>query len=134
MIENHETHIDPNRNNQSKSQEYSKKSLEPLVNLFHNRRENLTPYMSAIGTGLEGAIKAIEGNQNPDDASKYISGWFKEAQGWFQNIQEKFKNKDPQELMSFLETESKTRPALMFSMSYVAGLIFGRLTKYTKIQ
>jgi hypothetical protein len=117
---------------EGKFKEFGKKGLAPLVDLVHRYQGDITPYLSAIDVGIQGAIDALrnaEGEQ-AEATHQSVAQWFTEAQTWFGGAKEKLSSKSPSDLLNFLETEARQRPAVMFASSYVVGLVVGRLGRH----
>ena len=109
-----------------------KKSLAPLVDLVHRYQGDITPYMSAIDVGIQGAINALRDVQGEEGSTvnQSVAQWFTDAQSWFGGAKEKLASKSSTDLLNFLETEARQRPAVMFASSYVIGLVVGRLGRH----
>ena len=143
-------------NTESKIRDYGKKSLAPMIDLVSKYKGDITPYFSAIGKGLQGAVTALEGNsgmnsgmssgmssdsassmntsssssESSSQADQVVAGWFRDANGWFTGAQEKISSGNAKDLLTYLEAEAAKSPGLMFSTSYVVGLFFGRLGRH----
>lgn len=117
--------------NKDKLKQYGQKSLTPFVNLLHKYKDKFDPYIVAIDKGLKGASTSLA-TTSANEQEKVVEGWFTEAGLWFSNVREKLKAEDSKALLSYLEEQSKTRPLLMFAISFESGLIVGRLGRYLK--
>lgn len=104
---------------------YGKKGLGPFINVLHKYQTEFTPYFSSLSKGLKGGADSLR-DEKSSEAQKQVSQWFLNAADWFSQAQEKLESKDKNEIMNFFEEQSKQRPELMFSSSYIAGLFFGR--------
>lgn len=109
--------------------DYGKKSLGPLIDLVHRYQDDINPYLNALSKGLEAAAGTLNQSES-SEAERMIGNWFSEADNWFKGVQEKIKSTNKKDFMNFLEEEARLRPGIMFSSSYVAGLILGRMGKH----
>jgi hypothetical protein len=113
---------------EDKLKEYGKKSLAPFVDLLHRYKDGANPYMQAIGKGLQGAVDALNSSEvGGEQAEKVVAGWFREAHQWFDGAKEKFSMDDPKDFLNYLEEQSQKNPGIMFSASYIVGMVFGRV-------
>ena len=117
-------------NETSQLQEYGKKSLTPFVDLIHQYRNDITPYLAALGKGLQAACDSFQESEQMPEADRVVSGWFSEMNRWFVGAREKINSSDEKDFLRFLEEEARAHPAAMFSSSYIAGLLFGRMGRH----
>lgn len=117
---------------EGKFKEFGKKGLAPLVDLVHRYQGDITPYLSAIDIGIQGAIDALKNAEGEQGQATHqsVAQWFTDAQSWFGGAKEKLASKSSSDLLNFLETEARQRPAVMFASSYVVGLVVGRLGRH----
>lgn len=114
----------------SKLKDYGQKSLSPFVDLIHRYKGDIGPYISALGKGLQAACDSFESTQEKSVPEKVVSGWFSEVNHWFSTARQKIDSSDEKDFLRFLENEARERPAVMFSSSYIAGLLFGRMGRH----
>lgn len=114
----------------SKLKDYGQKSLSPFVDLVRRYRGDIGPYISALSKGLQAACDSFEGPQQKSEPERVVSGWFREVNNWFTGAREKIETSDEKDFLRFLENEARERPAVMFSSSYIAGLLFGRMGRH----
>lgn len=114
----------------SKLKEYGKKSLSPFVDLIRQYKGDIGPYISALSKGLQAASDAFETPQEKSEPEQVVSGWFREVNNWFTGAREKIESSNEEDFLRFLEEEARARPAVMFSSSYIAGLLFGRMGRH----
>ena len=124
--------------------EYGKKSLSPLINLVSKYKNEISPYFVSIGKGLSGAADSLgnfapEQGENSGDTiqtstnasvEQTVSDWFREAANWFEGANKRLETGSAQELLDYLEEQAKKHPAIMFSSSYIVGLLFGRIGRH----
>jgi hypothetical protein len=118
--------------------DYGKKSLAPLIDLVSKYKGEANPYFSAISKGLKAAVDVykveVGVNTNTDTIAKEVEGvvgnWFQETNDWLEGINKKIQSGNTRELLEYLEEQAKKHPAMMFSVSYVAGLLFGRIGRH----
>jgi hypothetical protein len=125
---------------QNKFKEYGKKSLAPMADLAYKYKGDINPYMTAIGKGLQAAVDSFnqslaesgvdQGASQNNEAEKLVSGFFRDTQDWFNRVQQNLESKNSGDLLTFLESQGRLRPIIMFSSSYVVGLLFGRLGRH----
>ncbi len=108
-----------------KLKDYGKKGLGPFIDVLHKYQGEFAPYFTSLSKGLRGGADALN-EENSPEAQRQVSRWFQEAADLFSQAQEKLQSKDRNEIMNFLEEQSRRKPAFMFSSSYIAGLFFGR--------
>ena len=137
MIDNTEESTASRPNEDSSSNErfsrltdFGKKGLAPVLEVLHRHQGDLGPYISAINRVFEASLKTLD---TPDatDADRAVSGWVQEASSWFSGLKQKFESKNSNDLLTFIQEEAKSRPGLIFAFSYLTGVGFGRLGKYT---
>lgn len=114
----------------TKLKQYGQKSLTPIVDLLHKYKDRFDPYMVAIEKGLQGASTTLLSSSSEQE--RKVEGWFNEAGLWFKNVRDKLNKEDTKELLNYLEEQSRTRPLLMFAVSFESGMILGRLGRYVK--
>ena len=129
-----------NTQQKNKFKEYGKKSLAPMADLAYKYKADIGPYMSAIGKGLQAAVDSFsqslaesgvdKGASQNNEAEKLVSGFFRDTQNWFNRVQQNLESKNSGDLLTFLEGQGRLRPIIMFSSSYVVGLLFGRLGRH----
>ena len=117
-------------NESTQVREYGKKSLAPFVNLIHQYQNDIGPYLAALSKGLQAACDSFQESEQMPEADRVVSGWFSEINRWFLGAREKINTGDQKEFLRFLEEEAKAHPAAMFSSSYIAGLLFGRMGRH----
>jgi hypothetical protein len=108
-----------------KLKDYGKKGLGPFIDVLHKYQGEFTPFFTSLSKGLKGGADALK-EENSSDAQRQVSQWFQEAADLFSQAQEKLQSKNKNEIMDFLEEQSRRKPGFMFSSSYIAGLFFGR--------
>lgn len=114
----------------SQFKEYGKKSLAPFVDLIHQYQNDISPYLSALSKGLQAACDSFQESEQMPEADRVVSGWFNEINRWFVGAREKINSGDEKDFLRFLEDEARAHPAAMFSSSYIAGLLFGRMGRH----
>lgn len=129
-----------NTHQNNKFKEYGKKSLAPIADLAFKYKGDISPYMTAIGKGLQAAVDSFnkslsesgvdQGTAQNNEAEKLVSGFFRDTQDWFNRVQENLESKNSGDLLTFLESQGRLRPVIMFSSSYVVGLLFGRMGRH----
>ena len=112
-----------------KLKEYGKQAYAPLIKVVHKYQGEITPYISALAKGLQGGVDALSGD-SASEADRFVAGWFREASEGLSQARTKLESKDINQLVSFIETQAKDRPSLMFTSSYLTGLFFGRIGRH----
>lgn len=118
--------------------DYGKKSLTPLIDLVSKYKTEVNPYFSALSKGLQAAAEAYK--EEPEtigqadaatrQAEVAIGSWFREANDWLNGINKKIQTGKTNELLDYLEEQAQRHSAMMFSVSYIAGLVFGRVGRH----
>lgn len=113
----------------SKLKDYGKKSLSPLLGLMQKYRGEFNPYFSAISKGIEGGMNVLS-QENATPEERYVGEWFREASAWFGEVRTKLESKNIEDVIAYLEAESRENPGMTFSTSYLAGLFLGRIGRH----
>lgn len=123
--------------NRSDAMNYMKdfgiKGLQPFMGVISRYKVDLRPYLSAIDTGLRAAVSSLN-QESSSEADREISKWFTQASTFITTAGDKLKSQNPTDLWHFFEEEARRQPGLMFSASYVAGLLFGRVGRHVGSQ
>lgn len=114
----------------SRFADYGKKSLMPLVDLLSRYKGDISPYSSSILRAFDGAIQALENNEENESANQRVLGWVRDAREWVNGSTDKLQNGSAKDFITYLEREAERNPGLMFSASYVVGMLFGRVGRY----
>lgn len=112
-----------------KLKEYGKQAYAPLVKVIHKYQGEITPYISALAKGLQGGVDALS-NESASEADRFVAGWFREASEGLSEARTKLESNDINQVVTFIETQAKNRPSLMFTSSYLTGLFFGRIGRH----
>ncbi|MGE3611826.1 MAG: hypothetical protein AB7I27_19715 [Bacteriovoracaceae bacterium] len=115
-----------------------RKGMAPLVDLLLRYKTDINPYVNAFDKALDGAINAFKEatekspnvDQKVDDAERAVQKWIQDVSHWFNGVKDRIKSENPRELLNYLEEQGKARPFVLFSSSYVIGLILGRLGRH----
>lgn len=113
----------------AKLKEYGKQAYAPIVNVLYKYQDEFTPYLGALVKGLQGGAESLN-REGSSEAEKYVSQFFTEAADGLGQASEKLDSKDINSITSFLSEQAERRPSVMFSTSYVAGIILGRLGRH----
>lgn len=112
-----------------KLKEYGKKAFTPLVDVVFKYQDEFTPYFNALIKGLEGGAQRLSA-EGSSDAEKYVSHLFSEAGKGLSQVSQKIDSKDINGITVFLQEQMQKSPSVMFSASYVVGILFGRLGRH----
>ncbi len=113
----------------TKLKEYGMKAYGPIIDVVYKYQDEFTPYFNALIKGLQGGVERLNG-EGANEAEKYVSRFFQEASQSLEGISQKLSSKDINSIKEFLQEQGRARPSIMFSSSYVAGLLFGRLGRH----
>lgn len=113
----------------TKLKEYGFKAYGPLIDVVYKYQDEFTPYLAALVKGLQGARERLN-SENASEAEKYVSHFFQEASQGLEGISQKLSSKDINVIKDYLEEQGRLRPSIMFSSSYIAGLLLGRLGRH----
>lgn len=102
-----------------------KKSLEPVLNLVHRYKDDLNPYLNSLSRGLKAAMDSYQ--TEGSEADKVVSGWINQFNNWFDGLKNTLETKNPQDFLNYIEQQAKAHPGIMFSASYVMGIVMGKL-------
>lgn len=108
---------------------FGRKGLAPIIEVFTKHQGDLTPYVQSIDKALSAAITALN-SESATEADRTVGSWVTQASTWMMSANDRLKSTNPKDLLNFLEEEARTRPGLMFSVSYAAGLLFGRVGRH----
>jgi hypothetical protein len=113
------------------------KGLQGAVDALSTPSSNLQNVASNAGDALGGAIGGSVGEEisssttsSSSEADIAVAGWFREAANWFNGAREKISSGNTKDLLNFVEAEGRRSPGLLFSSSYVAGLVLGRMGRH----
>lgn len=110
--------------------ELGKKGISPFTQILHKYREEVSPFIEAIKTGCEAACKELSSEEaQKKSSSKVVCGWFEEVSTFLEDSNTKLNDNDPKVFISYVKEQSTRHPLLVFSSSYLLGLIAGRLSK-----
>ncbi len=112
---------------------FGRKGLGPIIDVFSKHQGDLNPYLQSIDKALRAAITSLN-EDSSSEADRTVGRWVSGASTWMTGASDKLKTTSPKDLLNFLEEEARSRPALMFSVSYVAGLLFGRVGRHVGSQ
>lgn len=113
--------------------DFGKRGLQPLFGVVSKYRVDLNPYLTALDTGIKAAMSSLN-QESSSEVDREVGKWFNQAAGFLSSAGEKLKSKNPTDLWHFFEEEARSQPGLMFSASYVAGLVLGRLGRHAGTQ
>ena len=132
----------------SKLKDYGQKSLTPILEVFHKYQSDVEPYFTALADGLQSGADALRGSDKVNtvdssissvtqnqaatsrDPKEFVAGWFSDAANWLNTAKDKMKSSDAKALIGYVEEEARKNPGFIFSASYLAGIIFGRLGRH----
>ena len=117
----------------SMMKDFGRKGLGPILEVFTKHQGDLNPYVQSIDKAFSAAITALNA-EGATEADRTIGSWVTQASTWMMSASDKLKSTNPKDLLNFLEEEARARPGLMFSVSYVAGLLFGRVGRHVGSQ
>ncbi|MFA5582780.1 MAG: hypothetical protein WDA09_01085 [Bacteriovoracaceae bacterium] len=109
--------------------ELGRKGITPFSQILHKYKEDVTPFISALKTGCDAACRELSGQENTSKVNQTVCRWFEGAGSMLEESISKLNNEDPKEFFNFIKEQSNKHPAVMFSSSYLLGLIAGRLSK-----
>lgn len=110
--------------------ELGRKGITPFTQILHKYRDEAVPYIGALKKGCDAACKELTSQETEDtNASKTVCRWFEEASSMLENSSAKLSEDDPAIFFNYIKEQSRKHPLLMFSSSYLLGLIAGRLGK-----
>ena len=109
--------------------ELGKKSLEPLVSVLGKHKADFSPYLDALTKALRSGAESLQ-NEQAGEAEKFIGRYFSDGAEWITQYKDKVAGQSPDQVMSFLETEGRKHPAILFGASYFAGIILGRFGRH----
>ena len=112
---------------------FGRKGLAPILEVFTKHQGDLNPYVQSIDKAFSAAITALN-SESATEADRAVGSWVTQASTWMMSASDRLKSTNPKDLLNFLEEEARTRPGLMFSVSYVAGLLFGRVGRHVGSQ
>lgn len=113
----------------TKLKEYGMKAYGPIIDVVYKYQDEFTPYLNALVKGLQGGVERLSA-EGASDAERYVSRFFQEASQSIEGIGQKLASKDVNSIKEFLQEQGRVRPSVMFSSSYIAGLLFGRLGRH----
>lgn len=113
----------------TKLKEYGMKAYGPIIDVVYKYQDEFAPYLNALVKGLQGGVERLNG-EGASEAEKYVSRFFQEASQSIEGIGQKLSSKDINSIKEFLQEQGQVRPSIMFSSSYIAGLLFGRLGRH----
>lgn len=125
-----------------KLKDYGQKSLAPIIEVLHKYQGEIGPYFSAISQGLQGGADALRKPLSDagagaeieaevsSDANRVIAEWFQDAADWLRVARQKIDEPDKEAILNYIQDEARRRPGFIFSASYMAGLLFGRLGRH----
>lgn len=105
------------------------KSLAPLLEVFIRHKSDLSPYLNSLTKALKSGAQSLQGVQS-SAADKFIAQYFTDGADWITKWKDKVSGNSPEEMMLYLEEEGRKQPAILFGVSYVAGLILGRFGRH----
>lgn len=110
--------------------EIGKRGLTPFVQILHRYKDEVTPYIEAIKTGCDAAARELSSEQLESSRAKNnVSSWFQGASRFLEESNHKLNQNEATMFMDFIKDESRRRPVMMFSASYLLGVFAGRLGK-----
>lgn len=113
----------------SKLKEYGIKAYGPIIDVVYKYQDEFTPYLNALVKGLQGGIERLN-SEGATEVEKYVGHFFQEASRSIEGFSQKLSSKDINTIKDFLQEQARMRPSIMFSSSYIAGLLFGRLGRH----
>lgn len=117
----------------AKIKSYSEKALTPFIDLLYQYKTDVHPYWEALAKGMNGAVTALSNSSqnNNSKAERVVANWFERGHSWISISHDKFKTIDKNEFLTYVHGEALKHPGLAFASSYFAGLIAGRISRYT---
>lgn len=112
-----------------KFKQVGQKGLSPLLSVFEKYRGDFQPFFNSLQTSLRAAVASLD-KEDATSADKFLRQWLSETINWLDTMKTKFEGKDTKEFMAYFEEEAKNHPGAMFAISYVAGLVLGRLGRH----
>lgn len=110
--------------------ELGKKGMTPFTKILHKYKDEVTPFIGALKAGCDAACRELSNQENESKvASRIVYKWFQESSSMLEEAGSKLNEEDPKIFFDFIKEQSNKRPLLMFSSSYLLGLIAGRISK-----
>lgn len=105
------------------------KGLTPLLTVVQKHKNELNPYFEAIEKAMQAGVSSLNMTTG-SVAEKKVGSWLADGASWVKEIKSKLETTQSRDLITYLENEARGRPGLMFAVSYVAGLAFGRIGRH----
>lgn len=112
-----------------KLKSYGKEAYVPLLNLVHKYQDEFTPYLESLAKGLKSGGETLS-QEGSSEVERYVSQFFNDAARGIDEACKKLQAKDFSELSNYISDLAEKKPSIMFSVSYVSGVFFGRLGKH----
>lgn len=110
--------------------EVGRKGISPFTQIIHKYRGEVSPFIDALRVGFEAAYQELNKEEYQQrTASRVVGNWFSEARLMLEESANKLKEDDPKVFFNYIKEQSNRHPLLMFSSSYLLGLVAGRLSK-----
>jgi hypothetical protein len=102
---------------------------KPLLAVVYKYQDDFIPYLTALAKGLESGASTLN-REESSEAERYVSHALQDASDGLNQACEKLESRDMNALSTFLSSVAAKNPSIMFSTSYIAGVIFGRLGRH----
>lgn len=110
--------------------ELGRKGITPFTKILHKYKDEVTPFIGALRSGCDAACRELTSQETEQNsANKIVCRWFQETSSMLEEAGNKLGEEDPKVFLNYIKEQSNKRPLLMFSSSYLLGLVAGRLSK-----
>ncbi|MBD63715.1 MAG: hypothetical protein CME62_00785 [Halobacteriovoraceae bacterium] len=116
------------------AKEYASESTKPFIELFKKYRHELEPFMDSIHRAIDAGVQELrkESREESIKQDRIVANRLQELSDWVGDAAHKFKNKSADEILQSLESECQQKPAMSFGITYMLGLLGGRVIKQMK--
>lgn len=112
----------------SKLKKYTEGALTPLLKLKDRHGEDFLPYLLALSQGLKKGSESLL-HADATQPEVFVGNLLKEASEGMMSAGDKLGQKHLPDLESYLSLLTKRRSSVMFGVSYLGGLFFGKLSR-----
>ena len=119
-----------NFNTSEKAKQYASEGVQPFIELFGKYRGDLEPFIDSIKRALRAGVNELRQGDNSSKQDVMVARKLEDASSWIGSMEPKLKNKSGHEVYETIESECRKHPGMSFGLSYVIGLVTGRLLRH----